>query len=93
MTASASCRRSAVYESDEVLIAWLKEIQNILTQQDPPVINYGEMKWYTVLRNDIHGFTPNPLYLNAYNVGDMYREQSAWSIVEKRRHWPTRGRL
>lgn len=82
-----------MYESDEVLIAWLKEIQNILTQQDPPVINDGELKSYTGLCSEIQGFVPNPLYLNAYNVGDPYREQSAWSTVEKGRYWPARGHL
>jgi peptide/nickel transport system substrate-binding protein len=68
---------SAVYESEEDLIEWMKEIQNILTEQDPPVIYYGELKWYTVLRKDIQGFVPNPLYLNGFNFVDMYRETSA----------------
>ena len=45
-----------------------------ITEQDPPAIYYGELQWYTVLRNDIKGFVPNPLYLGSYNLIDMYRE-------------------
>ena len=65
------------FEAEEDLNTWMKEIQNILTEQDPPVIYYGQLKWYTVLRKDITGFVPNSLYLNAYNFVDMYRETSA----------------
>jgi peptide/nickel transport system substrate-binding protein len=55
----------------------MKEIQNILTEQDPPAIFYGQILWYTVLRSDIKGFVPNPIYLSSYNFSDMYRETSA----------------
>jgi peptide/nickel transport system substrate-binding protein len=65
------------FQSEEELIEWMKEIQNILTEQDPPVIYYGELLWYTVMRSDIQGFVPNPLYLGSYNFVDMYRGASA----------------
>jgi peptide/nickel transport system substrate-binding protein len=64
------------YQSEDELIGWMKEIQNILTEQDPPVIYYGQLKWYTVLRKDIKGFVSNPLYLSSFNFVDMYRETS-----------------
>ena len=35
----------------------MKEAQNILTEQDPPVLYYGEAFWTTVLRKDIVGFS------------------------------------
>ncbi len=62
------------YESEDELVEWMKEIQNILTEQDPPVIYYGELLWYTIMQTDIQGFVPNPLYLGSYNFVDMYRE-------------------
>jgi len=65
------------FQTEDELIEWMKEIQNILTELDPPVIYYGELLWYTVMRNDIKGFVPNPLYLGSYNFIDMYREASA----------------
>lgn len=63
------------FQSDDELMEWMKEIQNILTEQDPPVIYYGELLWYTVLRSNVKGFVPNPLYLGSYNLINMYREQ------------------
>jgi len=51
----------------------MREAQNILTEQDPPAIYYGQLRWYTVLRADIQGFTPNPLYLSSYPFYEMSR--------------------
>jgi peptide/nickel transport system substrate-binding protein len=65
------------FQTEEELAGWMKEIQNILTEQDPPAIYYGQLTWYSVLRSDIQGFVPNGLYLNAFNFRDMYREASA----------------
>jgi peptide/nickel transport system substrate-binding protein len=62
------------YTSEEDLVTWMKEIQHILTEQDPPVIYYGELLWYTIMQKNIQGFVPNPLYLGSYNFIDMYRE-------------------
>jgi peptide/nickel transport system substrate-binding protein len=66
--------KSRTYTSEDDLVTWMKEIQNILTEKDPPVIYYGELLWYTIMQKDIHGFVPNPLYLGSYNFIDMYRE-------------------
>ena len=61
------------YEDEARLIELMEEAQNILTEQDPPVIYYGQVVRYTILANDIEGFVPNPLYLDGYNIWDMYR--------------------
>jgi peptide/nickel transport system substrate-binding protein len=64
---------AAAYTDEARLLELMKEAQNILTEQDPPVIYYGELLWYTVLRSDIEGFVPNPLYLNAFPFYRMHR--------------------
>lgn len=55
----------------------MKEAQNILTEVDPPVIYLGEYQYYTVMRSDIQGFSPNPLYLECYNFYGMSRQAPA----------------
>jgi peptide/nickel transport system substrate-binding protein len=64
------------YEDEERMLELMKEAQNILTEQDPPVIFYGQLLWYALLRHDIQGFVPNSLYLNAYNFHQMSRAES-----------------
>ena len=64
------------FESEEQLEALMKEAQNILTEQDPPVIYYGQVVRYTVLGKDIQGFVPNPLYLDSFNFYGMSRASS-----------------
>jgi peptide/nickel transport system substrate-binding protein len=64
------------YESEERLTELMKEAQNILTEQDPPVIYYGQRVDFTVLGAGIEGFVPNPLYLEAYNLYGMSRASS-----------------
>jgi peptide/nickel transport system substrate-binding protein len=64
------------FTSAEQLDELMKEAQNILTEQDPPVIYYGQQVGYTVLGTGIEGFTPNPLYLEAYNLYGMSRTTS-----------------
>ena len=61
------------FESEEQLAELMKEAQNILTEQDPPVIYYGQVVRYTVLGKDIQGFVPNPLYLDSFNFYGMSR--------------------
>ena len=51
------------FESEEQLDELMKEAQNILTEQDPPAIYYGQRVDFTILGADIQGFVPNPLYL------------------------------
>lgn len=64
------------YESEERLAELMIEAQNILTEQDPPVIYYGQVVRYTVLGKDIQGFHPNPLYLDSFNFYGMSRSSS-----------------
>lgn len=61
------------YTDENQLIEWMKEAQNILTEQDPPGIFYGERQYTTVLQPAIQGFQSNPLYLDAYNFYQMSR--------------------
>jgi ABC-type transport system substrate-binding protein len=65
------------YTDEEQLVALMKEAQNILTEQDPPAIYYGQLKWYTILRADIEGFHHNPLYLGSYPFYEMSRTPMA----------------
>src|SRR5215211_3986561 len=60
-----------------VMIEQVKEIQNILTEQDPPAIFYGQLLWYVIMRNDIQGFYGNSLYLNQYPFYKMSRAAAA----------------
>jgi peptide/nickel transport system substrate-binding protein len=64
------------FENEEQLDELMKEAQNILTEQDPPVIYYGQVVRYTVLGTDIQGFVPNPLYLDSFNIYGMSRATS-----------------
>jgi ABC-type transport system substrate-binding protein len=64
------------FEGEEQLNALMKEAQNILTEQDPPAIYYGQRVDFTILGADIQGFVPNPLYLEAYNAYQMSRASS-----------------
>jgi ABC-type transport system substrate-binding protein len=52
------------------------EAQNILTEQDPAAIFYGERQYTTVLQASVQGFVANPLYLDAYNYFQMFRSAS-----------------
>lgn len=61
------------YTDEAQLVELMKEAQNILTEQDPPVIYYGQVIRYTVLRKDVQGFVPNPLYLDSFNFYGMSR--------------------
>ncbi|MBA3449828.1 MAG: ABC transporter substrate-binding protein, partial [Chloroflexia bacterium] len=64
---------AASYDTDAQLSELMAEAQNILTEQDPPVIYYGQVIRYTVLGKSIQGFVPNPLYLDSFNFYDMSR--------------------
>jgi peptide/nickel transport system substrate-binding protein len=65
------------FTDEAVMLEQIKEIQNILTEQDPPAIFYGQLVWYVVMRNDIQGFYGNPLYLNQYPFYRMSRAASS----------------
>ncbi len=64
------------YTDENRLVELMKEAQNILTEQDPPCIWYGQQVRYNVLRADIEGFVPNPLYLDAFPFYAMSRSAS-----------------
>jgi len=65
-----------VYTSEEQLTELMKEAQNILTEQDPPCIWYGQVIRYYVIRKDITGLEWNPLYLDSFNFWDLSRATS-----------------
>jgi peptide/nickel transport system substrate-binding protein len=64
------------YENEDDLVTWMKEAQNIATEQDPPVIYYGELLWNTVLYKDVEGFVGNPLYLSGWNFWKMHQKSA-----------------
>jgi peptide/nickel transport system substrate-binding protein len=61
------------YTDETRLVELMAEAQNILTEQDPPVIYQGQVQSYTVLAADIQGFSPNPFYLETYPFYDLRR--------------------
>ncbi|MDQ3781046.1 MAG: ABC transporter substrate-binding protein [Chloroflexota bacterium] len=65
-----------VYTDEAELLTLMKEAQNIVTEQDPPAIYYGQSVRYTVLGADIEGYYGNPLYLDAFPVYAMSRRSS-----------------
>jgi peptide/nickel transport system substrate-binding protein len=69
--------QAEAFTVEEELDTIMKEIQQILIEDDPAAIFYGETKYYTILQKGIGGFVPNPLYLGTYIFYDMYREESA----------------
>ena len=69
--------KSEKYKDEADLVTWMKEIQNIVTEQDPPAIYYGQNVRYTVLRDDIQGFVPNPLYLDSFPFATMWRKKGS----------------
>jgi len=65
------------YTDEARLVELMAEAQRILTELDPPAIYYGSLKWYTILRSDIQGFSNNPLYLGSYPFLSMSREAAS----------------
>jgi len=61
------------FTDEAVMLEQMKEIQNILTEQDPPAIFYGQLLWYVIMQKDIQGFYGNSLYLNQYPFYRMSR--------------------
>lgn len=58
-------------------LALMKEAQDILVQQDPASIFIGQREYTTVLRKDVQGFVPNPLYLEQYALQRLSRAPQA----------------
>lgn len=69
--------QAEAFTDEAELDALMKEIQQILIEDDPASIFYGETKYYTVLKKGVGGFVPNPLYLGTYMFYDIYREEGA----------------
>lgn len=69
--------QAEAFTVEEELDTIMKEIQQILIEDDPASIFYGETKYYTILKKGVGGFVPNPLYLGTYLFYDMYREEGA----------------
>lgn len=67
---------AGTYTDENRLVELMTEAQNILTEQDPPCIYYGQQVRYTILRREIQGFVANPLYLDAYPFYSMSRATS-----------------
>jgi peptide/nickel transport system substrate-binding protein len=66
----------AEHYGDETHLAELMiEAQNLLTEQDPPVIYYGQLQYYTVLGKTVQGYYPNPFYLESYPFYQMSRAE------------------
>jgi ABC-type transport system substrate-binding protein len=53
----------------------LAEANSILTEKNPGGLYYGSVLWYTIMAKNIQGFQPNPIYINTYNLYDMYRTE------------------
>ena len=64
-----SSTMSSGAEYDETIAA----INQILVEDDPAGAFLGSVKWYTIMVPNLRGFVYNPLYMNTYNVYDMYR--------------------
>lgn len=65
--------QSSTMSSGEEYDKVIADINTILVQTDPAAMFIGSVKWYTVLNLNIRGFVYNPIYINTYNVYDMYR--------------------
>jgi hypothetical protein len=61
--------------SEEEYNTLMFEANDILVQQDPGGMFWGSVQWYTVMQPNISGFQPNPIYINTYNVYDMFRTE------------------
>ena len=48
-------------------------INKILVEDDPAAAFNGSIRWYTIMVPNLRGFVYNPIYMNTYNIYDMYR--------------------
>ena len=65
--------RSSTLGAGEEYDNTISEINRIMVEEDPAGAFYGSVQWYTIMNPAIKGFVPNPIYINTYNVYDMYR--------------------
>jgi ABC-type transport system substrate-binding protein len=62
---------------DESYFAAISEIQQIVSEQDPPSIYYVEPPWIVQFRKDVTGIVINPVNIGTYNYWAMGRTASA----------------
>ncbi len=65
--------KSSTLGAGEEYDSTIAEINRIMVEEDPAGAFYGSVQWYTILHPSIMGFEYNPIYINTYNVYDMYR--------------------
>jgi peptide/nickel transport system substrate-binding protein len=51
----------------------ISEIQQIISEQDPPSIYYAQPEWVTIYRNDVQGVFFNAINIGTYNFWKMSR--------------------
>jgi ABC-type transport system substrate-binding protein len=51
----------------------LAEIQQILSQDDPPAIYYLQRMWTTIMQKEIQAFHFNPIYIGTYDFYKLHR--------------------
>lgn len=64
---------SSMLSSGPEYDATIAEINKILVEDDPAAAFIGSVRWYTIMVPNLRGFVYNPIYMNTYNVYDMYR--------------------
>lgn len=66
--------KSSTMSAGEEYDKTIARINEIMVVEDPAAAFMGAVQWYTVMNPAIKGFTPNPIYINTYNLYNMYRE-------------------
>jgi peptide/nickel transport system substrate-binding protein len=67
--------KSATMSSGPEYDATIAEINKILVEDDPAAAFLGSVRWYSIFNPKVKGFSYNPIYMNTYNIYDMYREE------------------
>ncbi|CAN5567429.1 hypothetical protein BH23CHL5_BH23CHL5_01060 [soil metagenome] len=49
------------------------QVQQIISEQDPPAVYYAEMPWTMQFRREIQGVFVNPINIGTYNFWSMSR--------------------
>jgi ABC-type transport system substrate-binding protein len=73
--ADALMDQAATMSSGDEYNKVVADLNTILVETDPAAMFLGAVKWYSVFNPKVKGFTYNPIYMNTYNVYDMYREE------------------
>jgi peptide/nickel transport system substrate-binding protein len=62
---------------EESYLSSLKEIQQIVTRDDPAAIYYAQPEMLTVLRRDIDGFTADPVVGDLVDFYTLHRDEQS----------------